>query len=326
MATPTLLGIPELIEIVLSHLPTHEIIRAQRVCQEWRYLIETSPLLQDACWFTPRGCLPSDTKNVKRDAYTINPYFARLNMELGTRQPHRLSPTLPPDTDEHQSCSVDLEKLIYETPGSWCGMLAFQPPARYCKIECQGDYCIDENMFYHIESMRPGKGLRMGDVVAALAEMQNRQARGVDRWAGVVHIGLDFWAETYEDEDEVAVTSGEDNMFDMLRSLPDDVTVKVVVDQAWDAGLFPAFSLRRMHPEQGSVINSRHGADWKYELIMHEMEWDGVVYKWDDADEYDLRPMYPESEKSYQAKMLRVREHAPGYLQACRQVHQLIET
>ncbi|KAB8230712.1 uncharacterized protein BDW43DRAFT_157909 [Aspergillus alliaceus] len=78
-----------------------------------------------------------------------------------------------------------LEEGIYDKPGSWTTMLATQPLCQRMLVGCYGDYSGDVTMFYQIVSMT-GR-LFMGDIMAVLAEYQNRQPCGVDCWAGVFH-------------------------------------------------------------------------------------------------------------------------------------------
>jgi hypothetical protein len=172
-------------------------------------------------------------------------------------------------------------------------------------------------MFYWMEA-KSEDGLRMGDIMAAIAEMQNRQSRGVDRVAGVEHADLTFLptkAPTVEEDED---------MCEMFNSLPDDVDVKVLVWQAWTAGEFPAFSLRRLDPPVGEVPKPSQGRDWKYELIVHDMAWRGLHYVWNKGlpNVHRQRPLYKDG--TYEAKMLRVKDYTPGYLEACRNVYKLL--
>ncbi|KAF2650646.1 hypothetical protein K491DRAFT_125434 [Lophiostoma macrostomum CBS 122681] len=49
-ATSNVLGVPELLQNILSALPPLEILRMQRVCRTWKTLINTLPLLQYLSW------------------------------------------------------------------------------------------------------------------------------------------------------------------------------------------------------------------------------------------------------------------------------------
>ena len=346
MAVSKAVAITEILEIILSNLSIHEIARNCGVSRRFKSLINTSPILRDACWLTPHGPLPVSTPEFEADQWTINPCFERLGISIDSRKCSRTGrdETLTYDcTHTHQIGTLDLRKLVHETPGSWTGMLAFQPPARYVEIRCDGDYSTDGAMYYHIAATSDD-GLRMGDLMACFAEMQNRQCRGVDRWAGCCHPQLEFWPENIDPSEREAETSqyqGDAEESDekriepweisqdvaaIVKSLPtDNVTLRVVVEQAWDAGAFPAFSLRRMCPAPGERIGVLDGAYFMYEMIVHEMIFQGELYKWDDADEYELRPPFGGLGGEYKAEMLRVRAHDSEYLHACRPVYRLLD-
>ncbi|GAB1732661.1 hypothetical protein NU195Hw_Modified_424t2 [Hortaea werneckii] len=52
-ATRRALGIPELLEAILYHLPFQNLLRAQSVCKQWQTVIDHSKKLQRALYFEP---------------------------------------------------------------------------------------------------------------------------------------------------------------------------------------------------------------------------------------------------------------------------------
>src|SRR5690349_14283810 len=73
--------------------------------------------------------------------------------------------------------------------------------------------------------------LLMGEVMAALAECQNRQEMGVDSWVGVRHPGGRLYP--------VAINQGPWRR--VLGAMTEDgVSVKVAVEKAFGAGEYPA--------------------------------------------------------------------------------------
>lgn len=123
--------------------------------------------------------------------------------------------------------TLDLKKLVHETPGSWAGMLTFQPPTRYCEVGCFGNYSADENTWYWIEA-QSDEGLRIGDIIAVLAEAQNRQSRGVNRWAGIRHYDLNFSPFGPRIRCNSPANNDGVEMFEILKSLPHDFSVKAI--------------------------------------------------------------------------------------------------
>ncbi len=152
--------------------------------------------------------------------------------------------------------------------------------------------------------------------MAVLAECQNRQEWGEDRWAGVRHYTGRLFPVTEADEDVQSI----------LQEMADNVSVKVVVGQAWGSGDFPAFSLRRVYPP------AEHGPDdpasymrFLHELVVHNMVWNGYEYKWDGENNGGLRPEWRVCKTGeYKANLLAVRSHEGEYLARCSHIFRLL--
>lgn len=155
----------------------------------------------------------------------------------------------------------------------------------------------------------------MGDVMAVLAECQNRQECGEDRWTGVLHFTGRFSPITEPDEDVLPI----------LQDMADDVSIKVVVGQAWGSGEFPAFSLRRVHPP---AEHCPHGPasymKFLHELIVHKMVWNGYEYKWD--RQYNGPRLRVCKTGEYKANLLAVRSHQGEYLARCSHIFRLLSS
>lgn len=140
-------NIYELTETILLHLPRpQDIILAQRVCRSWNSIIQTSPALQEACWYTYKYPYRHTPKNQKFEEptqkWTLNPAFNSLG--ICTED----IPGFPKNRPFWLSGpgGFSLQRRVYDKPGSWTGMLATRPPTREVMIVCYGDYSPDEDM------------------------------------------------------------------------------------------------------------------------------------------------------------------------------------
>ncbi|KAF9890834.1 hypothetical protein FE257_005405 [Aspergillus nanangensis] len=295
MLSPTeqVLSICELTErIILQLNDPLEIIRAQRVCQTWRGLIQTSPILQKACWYQPHKT--RDQSASDSQGWILNPAFNCIGVSVSID-------TTYPVGGLQEKGDFTLEEPIYDKPGSWTTMLATQPPCHRMIVECYGDYSSDETMFYMIVSMTGP--LLMGDIMAVLAECQNRQKCDLDRWAGVCH-----YSGRLVRCKESDLSSYE---FASLRRMPnDDVSINVAAELPFGSGEYPAFSLRRLH-------SSKH---FLHEMTLHKMiMYGGDEYNW--CSEHGVDPTY---DTEYKANLLVVREHQEGYLAGCSHIFRLL--
>lgn len=168
----------------------------------------------------------------------------------------------------------------------------------------------DLNRYYLIESM--SGGLLMGDVMAVLAECQNRQTYGVDRWAGVIHYTGRFRPVPESSDPEFWDYP---TWQDILEKMADDVSVKVAVAQAWNLEMSPAFSLRRLSPpESGEPPTiAEQSSSFLHELIVHPMiSIYGVEYQWDWWDSRSHDSVIKLGE--YEGNLVAVKEHPRVFL------------
>ncbi|KAL3476200.1 hypothetical protein BJX99DRAFT_258714 [Aspergillus californicus] len=295
MLSPTVqtFTINELTEQILLHLPNPlEILRAQRVCRTWRDLIQTSPALREACWYTYQEP-PDSSDTTLSSQWTLNPAFSRLGFSI--------SKDFTPDERQDRG-DFSFKERIYDTPGSWTSMLATRPPVQRMVIECYGNYSGDETMYYHLVSKDP-TGLLIGEVIATLAEAQNRQESGIDRWAGVRHYtgALTRWIESDWDSDSYRQVIGD---------MPDDADVNVAVTIPWGRPEGPAFSLRR--------VAFGCGGGFLCEMVVHLMVMsDGEEYEWDYWHHGGLPGRAVCGGRGYEANLVVVRELPEWYLGKC---------
>jgi hypothetical protein len=132
-------SIYELAEHIILQLNNPvEILHAQRVCRNWRDVIQTSPALQEACWYQSSNTRDAQTRLTSSEqTWKLNPAFNRISISISK------DTTKPGDQDKGD---FSLEEGIYDKPGSWTTMLATQPPCQRLLVECYGDYCDDEAM------------------------------------------------------------------------------------------------------------------------------------------------------------------------------------
>lgn len=139
ISTDKALDIYELLErIILEIGDASEIIKTQRVCRRWWTIIQDSPRLHEACWYKSLDCGQEDDG---QQTFKLNPCFGRLDLSLVlyTRYPHV--------EIAHEYGLFNLEKRIYDKPGSWTTMLATHPPCKRVHITCGSDYgSADEEM------------------------------------------------------------------------------------------------------------------------------------------------------------------------------------
>ncbi|KAE8376967.1 hypothetical protein BDV26DRAFT_282244 [Aspergillus bertholletiae] len=279
-------GIYELAEHILLQLNDPvEIIRVTLV--SWRNVIQTSSALQEACWYQSPHTKGAQMQSISgKQACKLNPAFNRIGIPVSL-------------LDGREIGNFNLEEGIYEKPGSWMTMLATQPPCQRMLLECFSDYSGDDFMHYEIVSMTGC--LFMGDIMAIIAECQNRQQRGLDRWAGVTHYTGRL--ARFEEDD------WENSHIDALDQMANDVSINIAVELPWGCGGCAAFSLRRLHGSENFL----------HEMILHKMIVDdGEEYRWGGG------LVAPSDKIKYKANLLVVREYQEGYLSDCRNIFRLL--
>jgi len=118
-------NIPELLEIILRHLPIKRLLHVQRVCRQWRATVESSLELQRALFFEP---ISSETLvRCSRDNQRQRPW-ARSE---GDAYVHRVQKK--PYLESLQSCTgktAEAREAFFRPEASWRRMLICQPSVR----------------------------------------------------------------------------------------------------------------------------------------------------------------------------------------------------
>jgi hypothetical protein len=171
---------------------------------------------------------------------------------------------------------------------------------------------------YHIESLNDF--LLLGDIMAILAECQNRQECGVDRWWGVTHERCRFG---------VGETIAE--MQPVIDRMDDDVSIKVAVGFNFTMCEYPAFSLRRIHPspQLGPTLGPTQRYKFLHEMILHRMIDEHGEHVWEGIQKFGYRGKgitrpWVCQDREYQANLLVVKEYQEGYLEACSDIYRLL--
>jgi hypothetical protein len=165
--------------------------------------------------------------------------------------------------------------------------------------------------------------LLLGDVMAVLAECQNRQFCGIDRWGVLRHFTGVLCPVTDEDWDVPEENWDYYNWRLHLKEIPDNVSLKVGVSVPWGTGIYPAFALRRLYPQAEKVDYPFCGGSFLHELIIHRMVDIAGEYRWKrESEETDEeRRIFNLGE--YEANLVALKEHPEGYLEYSRTLRSL---
>ncbi|PKY00001.1 hypothetical protein P168DRAFT_276928 [Aspergillus campestris IBT 28561] len=281
-------SIYELSERILLCLDNYlEIIRAQRVCCTWRDVIQTSPALQGFCWYRPNNIKDTQTQSISgEEGWILNPAFNRMAVSISKNETCGVL---------HDQGNFTLKERIYDKPGSWTTMLATQPPCQRMVVEFNGDYSDDDILSYLILSTHGY--LLAGDVMAVLAECQNR-----------VQHSLDITGVTYHEDGQLIPWFSawwDSSSWLGLREIPDDVSIKVASELSWGMGSHPVFSLQRLDNQN---------------YFLHEM----IIYNGQKYQGNSSFSFVPSCTTEYEANLLVVREHQKGYLSDCSHIYRLL--
>ncbi|KAK3724392.1 hypothetical protein LTR37_001016 [Vermiconidia calcicola] len=115
------LSLVELLEPILAQLPTHDLLRAQKVCRTWKATIDKSRRLQQALFFAPAG-KPLRANVLEKWAVGATSASAPkvLQNPLLTRFFHAFSTS--------RRANNDVSRAFFSPTASWRKMLISQPP------------------------------------------------------------------------------------------------------------------------------------------------------------------------------------------------------
>jgi hypothetical protein len=151
-ATKRTLAIPELLEIILSHLPIRDLLLGQRVCRLWQQCITASSLLQQRLFFKSKP-MPENVTETGGDGgpkhhtlWETNPLLATIlpTVKLPHEEFHKdfeFSSWMRPEEEN----DMRFRKAIMRPDASWRRMYPIQPPARIHEIRLWGLCCGDSD-------------------------------------------------------------------------------------------------------------------------------------------------------------------------------------
>ncbi|KAK7039740.1 putative f-box domain protein [Favolaschia claudopus] len=174
MSTPqnTVISLPELLELVLSHLPMRDLLcSAPLVSKTWQATTRT-PLLQRILFFEPDPS--ADPALNPLLAHTFSPFFARLENMENTRAYH-----WPGRTASIMGMPWAKNPDAFRRAGaSWRRMLVAQPPVRSLFL----DHVIKCRFFYIADQ-------------ATLLDLTLRMGFLYDLILSLTHDGVCFWID-----------------------------------------------------------------------------------------------------------------------------------
>lgn len=186
----------ELLEAILSNLPTKDLTQAQRVCRRWKDLIAKSKTIQQKLFllpvqsaFTTGGvslldkfeyplvlsrCYSHGLENIS--------YHACLLSLKATRQTAMYYgdgklPVL--------EVPIQIDRLLSWKPGTWEGMFLTQPPCKALEV--------DWIRTFSVEILRNDDGLKTREVVDFLRDVSSREMkrRGYKAYNDTFYINIE---------------------------------------------------------------------------------------------------------------------------------------
>jgi hypothetical protein len=179
VATQTL-ETPELLELILSHLPEQTLLLVQGVCRTWRILISNSPTLQTALYFRSSVSAASFSKE-----HTLNPLITSAFPFLLTPH-HALSDAeandwdikfghLDPAPDPSPVLITTLKAFQYSSwtlnpeawkrkEASWRKMLVSNPPVTHVVFEVGGSGMAGTHVAESVIEFGPPRGKGEGEL------------------------------------------------------------------------------------------------------------------------------------------------------------------
>ena len=167
----------ELLEQILLYLDTKNLVRLQRVCHQWRDVMDRSKILQEALFLSP-----SPVRAFAPWKRTPPPPFARLSTLIKVSAK---SPEATPITTLHPALQevpanvpntridfvLDARTLLTCSPASWRATFVTQPPTTYLTLSCifEWDYPQFDTVICQ-RRIEDENGVRLGNVLAAIRQ------------------------------------------------------------------------------------------------------------------------------------------------------------
>jgi hypothetical protein len=176
MASPAhqVLAMPELAEMILTHLSMRDLLASQHVCYLWNTIIQTSHPLLRKKYLMPN--IPSKQDSLQRHPKTNPLYLQRFVQQAALQALRQVNPSV-------HFLGIDpfvLQRMSsFETEdASWRDMLLFQPPVRNAILRPLSAH-FDDGWFEIVND----DGLKMGDLVRFFEE---RVVEGKGRFVEVL--------------------------------------------------------------------------------------------------------------------------------------------
>lgn len=221
--------------------------------------------------------------------------------------------------------NFELSHRVQDRPGSWTAMLATKPPCRYAGITFTDSGLSEVHLSYMVKTTSENDFLLVGDIVAVLAECQNRAEMGVDGADSArdpisrVIGDMEPDAESYMKLDPTT----REFWNPAMESIPTtEGCIKVAVHQGWLVNkAYPAFSLRRLYRPQ-----TRESKAPLYELTVHKMVVGQYEYNLPFSRDCPLNHFKEPVQGQYEANLVAVRSHKDeiGYLEQFEDVYRLL--
>ncbi|KAF2490499.1 hypothetical protein BU16DRAFT_155039 [Lophium mytilinum] len=199
-AMDRVLGVTELLENILLKLPIRDIFQAQRVCKQWKTLIDTSPSLQQAMWLVPLSLSSPPAEYETYPCPEDLPLFRPYAIDRHIVKTKHLNPVLPQryggaklmisglllhwepflDANTLAIPAADVDSFSPGRKGyaqaNWGKMQVCKPLITNAQAFCfsrvgGGSMRISPFMELHNDT-----GVTMEDVVKAIAGLQSRQS------------------------------------------------------------------------------------------------------------------------------------------------------
>lgn len=199
-AVDDVFDVPELLEMILTHLPMKELLLDTSVSKQWKATIAGSHKLQKTLFMVPEPIKsqyqfdPDELRMQETPASTFpssgsmedlpedfsNPFVVvvanPLPVEFGNLDPYAVGTTLLDETEDYVwMLDLDVSATYYGFSPSWRRMYATQPPAQTLRAAIPLDLNPDSNVD-DIEIHNP-QGITMGEVVDAIFRRVKRDKR-----------------------------------------------------------------------------------------------------------------------------------------------------
>lgn len=200
-ATKKALGINELLENVLFYLPMKDLIHAQKVCQQWRNVVQKSKALRQHLYLEPQPVTthPEACSCPDKATWTTVNSFMPMGKHAIDRLPHPfLQDLYEPRSHGEDYSSLwfereDIVRILSWPSGTWEDMLVLQPPPKRVLLRTPS-LTKDIAFIGIIEMIEEPTGVRLGQIVRAMRAQFSNSGRV---WCGMPDHGDEVRANSH---------------------------------------------------------------------------------------------------------------------------------